>query len=146
MGRSMLRSFFAWIGARIGARIVSLTVALIVACVALLATREASAAYAHRFTWKATPDEAAVARCANELRRFATKRPDTVEAIEAHRRADTPERRAARARAQVLSLAQSRLHRHPDLDALAQAVADGSRDPYSAAEALIAQRVSSVEP
>ncbi len=71
---------------------------------------------------------------------------ELVEAIEAHRRADTPERRAARARAQVLSLAQSRLHRHPDLDALAQAVADGSRDPYSAAEALIAQRVSSVEP
>ncbi|MCV7217066.1 methylmalonyl Co-A mutase-associated GTPase MeaB [Mycobacterium crocinum] len=71
---------------------------------------------------------------------------ELVEAIEAHRRADTPERRAARARAQVLSLAQSRLHRHPDLDALAQAVADGSRDPYSAAEALIAQRVSSAEP
>ncbi|APE13933.1 methylmalonyl Co-A mutase-associated GTPase MeaB [Mycolicibacterium pallens] len=71
---------------------------------------------------------------------------ELVEAIEAHRRADTPERRAARARAQVLSLAQSRLHRHPDLDALAQAVADGSRDPYSAAEALIAQQVSSVEP
>jgi len=67
---------------------------------------------------------------------------ELVAAIEAHRRADTPERRAARARAQVLSLAQSRLHRHPDLDALAQAVADGSRDPYSAAEALIAERVS----
>jgi LAO/AO transport system kinase len=67
---------------------------------------------------------------------------ELIEAIEAHRRADTPQRRAARARAQVLSLAQSRLHRHPDLDALAQAVADGSRDPYSAAEALIAQRVS----
>ncbi|WP_199190048.1 methylmalonyl Co-A mutase-associated GTPase MeaB [Mycobacterium sp. ENV421] len=67
---------------------------------------------------------------------------ELVEAIEAHRRADTAERRAARARAQVLSLAQSRLHRHPDLDALAQAVADGSRDPYSAAEALIAQPVS----
>ncbi|WP_431231058.1 methylmalonyl Co-A mutase-associated GTPase MeaB [Mycolicibacterium psychrotolerans] len=72
---------------------------------------------------------------------------ELVEAIEAHRRADTVERRAARARAQVLSLAQSRLHRHPDLDALAQAVADGSRDPYSAAEALIAQPVSpAVEP
>ncbi|BBX09065.1 LAO/AO transport system ATPase [Mycolicibacterium aichiense] len=67
---------------------------------------------------------------------------ELVEAIEAHRRADTAERRTARARAQVLSLAQSRLHRHPDLDALAQAVADGSRDPYSAAEALIAQPVS----
>lgn len=72
---------------------------------------------------------------------------ELVEAIEAHRRADTADRRAARARAQVLSLAQSRLHRHPDLDALAQAVADGSRDPYSAAEALIAQPVSpAVEP
>lgn len=71
---------------------------------------------------------------------------ELIEAIEAHRRADTPQRRAARARSQVLSLAQSRLHRHPDLDALAQAVADGSRDPYSAAEALIAQRVSPAEP
>ncbi|AKK28876.1 methylmalonyl Co-A mutase-associated GTPase MeaB [Mycobacterium sp. EPa45] len=71
---------------------------------------------------------------------------ELIEAIEAHRRADTPQRRAARARAQVLSLAQSRLHKHPDLDALAQAVADGSRDPYSAAEALIAQRVSPGEP
>ena len=72
---------------------------------------------------------------------------ELVDAIDAHRRADTAERRAARARAQVLSLAQSRLHRHPDLDALAQAVADGSRDPYSAAEALIAQPVSpAVEP
>ncbi|MBI3690030.1 MAG: methylmalonyl Co-A mutase-associated GTPase MeaB [Mycolicibacterium aromaticivorans] len=69
---------------------------------------------------------------------------ELVEAIETHRRSDTAERRAARARAQVLSLAQSRLHRHPDLDALAQAVAEGSRDPYSAAEALIAQPVSPV--
>jgi LAO/AO transport system kinase len=67
---------------------------------------------------------------------------ELIEAIEAHRRADTPARRAARARAQVLSLAQSRLHNHPDLDALARAVADGSCDPYSAAENLIAQRIS----
>ncbi|MCX2931560.1 methylmalonyl Co-A mutase-associated GTPase MeaB [Mycobacterium sp. CVI_P3] len=67
---------------------------------------------------------------------------ELIEAIEAHRRADTPARRAARARQQVLSLAQTRLHGHPDLDALAQAVADGRLDPYSAAEMLIAQRVS----
>ena len=66
---------------------------------------------------------------------------ELIEAIEAHRRADTPERRAARARAQVLSLAQSRLHAHPDLDTLAQAVAEGSCDPYRAAESLIAERV-----
>jgi LAO/AO transport system kinase len=72
---------------------------------------------------------------------------ELIEAIEAHRRADTPARRAARARAQVLSLAQSRLHNHPDLDALAIAVAEGESDPYSAAEALIAQRVlPAVEP
>ena len=69
---------------------------------------------------------------------------ELIEAIEDHRRADTPARRAARARAQVLSLAQSRLHNHPDLDALAQAVADGSCDPYAAAETLIAQRISQV--
>lgn len=67
---------------------------------------------------------------------------ELIEAIDAHRRADTPARRAARARAQVLSLAQSRLHNHPDLDALSQAVASGERDPYAAAEALIAQRIS----
>ena len=65
---------------------------------------------------------------------------ELIEAIEAHRRADTPARRAARA--QVLSLVQSRLHSHPDLDALADAVADGRCDPYSAAEKLIAQEVS----
>ena len=63
---------------------------------------------------------------------------ELVEAIEAHRRADTPARRAARARAQVLSLAQSRLHSHPDLDDLARAVAEGRCDPYSAAASLIA--------
>ena len=62
---------------------------------------------------------------------------DLVEAIEAHHRADTPARRAARARAQVLSLAQSRLHAHPELDALAAAVAEGRCDAYSAAESLI---------
>lgn len=64
---------------------------------------------------------------------------DLVEAIEAHGRADTPARRAARARAQVLSLAQSRLQAHPALDDLAQAVADGRCDAYSAAETLIAK-------
>ncbi|WP_167099522.1 methylmalonyl Co-A mutase-associated GTPase MeaB [Mycobacterium sp. DL592] len=63
---------------------------------------------------------------------------ELVEAIEAHRRADTPARRAARARAQVLSLAQSRLQAHPALEELAQAVADGRCDAYSAAETLIA--------
>ncbi len=62
---------------------------------------------------------------------------DLVETIEAHHRADTPARRAARARAQVLSLAQSRLHAHPELDALAAAVAEGRCDAYSAAESLI---------
>ncbi len=62
---------------------------------------------------------------------------DLVEAIEAHHRADTPERRAARARAQVLSLAQSRLQTHPGLDGLAAAVAEGRCDAYSAAESLI---------
>jgi len=62
-----------------------------------------------------------------------------VEAIDDHRRADTPARRAARARAQVLSLAQSKLATHPDLDALAGAVAEGRSDPYSAADMLIAE-------
>ncbi|WP_396903694.1 ArgK/MeaB family GTPase [Mycolicibacterium phlei] len=61
---------------------------------------------------------------------------DLVEAIEAHHRADTPQRRAARARAQILSLAQTLLRNHPELDRLAQAVADGGDDPYTAAERL----------
>ncbi|WP_373693508.1 methylmalonyl Co-A mutase-associated GTPase MeaB [[Mycobacterium] burgundiense] len=62
--------------------------------------------------------------------------PELVEAIEAHHRADTPERRAARARAQILSLAQTRLQRHPALARLAAEVAAGTTDAYSAADAL----------
>ncbi|MGV0794316.1 ArgK/MeaB family GTPase [Mycolicibacterium sp. XJ1819] len=61
---------------------------------------------------------------------------ELVEAIEAHRRADSPERRRARARAQILSLAQTRLRGHPDLDRLAEMVADGRFDPYAAAEQM----------
>jgi LAO/AO transport system kinase len=63
---------------------------------------------------------------------------ELVDAIDAHRRADTPARRTARARAQILSLAQSKLRTHPDLDRLAESVADGSQDAYTAAEKLIA--------
>jgi LAO/AO transport system kinase len=62
--------------------------------------------------------------------------PELVEAIEAHHRADSPERRKARARAQVLSLAQTLLRSHPELDRLAESVADGGSDPYTAAEQL----------
>ncbi len=62
-----------------------------------------------------------------------------IDAIEVHQRADTPERRAARARAQILSLATTRLRTHPDLDALAAAVADGRNDPYTAAAGLLGQ-------
>jgi LAO/AO transport system kinase len=64
--------------------------------------------------------------------------PELVEAIEAHARADSPERRKARARAQILSLAQTRLRSHADLDRLAELVADGRTDPYTAAEQLFA--------
>jgi LAO/AO transport system kinase len=63
---------------------------------------------------------------------------ELVEAIEAHARADSPERRKARARAQILSLAQTRLRGHADLDRLAELVADGRSDPYTAAEQLFA--------
>src|SRR5258708_18710088 len=62
---------------------------------------------------------------------------ELVEAIDAHHRSDNPARRAARARAQILSLAQSALRTHPGLDALAASVADGSLDVYSAADALL---------
>jgi len=64
--------------------------------------------------------------------------PELVESIEAHHRADSPERRKARSRAQILSLAQTRLRSHPDLDRLAEMVADGRCDPYTAAEQLFA--------
>ncbi|OBB69836.1 methylmalonyl Co-A mutase-associated GTPase MeaB [Mycobacterium sp. 852014-50255_SCH5639931] len=58
-------------------------------------------------------------------------------AIEAHHRADSRARRLARARAQILSLAQTRLRSRPDLDRLAETVVDGNQDPYSAAEQLL---------
>ena len=64
--------------------------------------------------------------------------PELVEAIDAHHRADSPERRKARARAQILSLAQTLLRNHPDLDRLAEMVAAGKHDPYAAAEQLFA--------
>ncbi|WNG91505.1 methylmalonyl Co-A mutase-associated GTPase MeaB [Mycobacterium sp. ITM-2016-00318] len=64
--------------------------------------------------------------------------PELVEAIEAHARADNPERRKARARAQILSLAQTRLRSHADLDRMAELVAEGRTDPYTAAEQLFA--------
>ncbi len=58
-------------------------------------------------------------------------------AIEDHHRTDTRARRLARARAQILSLAQTRLRTQPDLDRLAEAVVDGNQDPYTAAEQLL---------
>ncbi len=60
-----------------------------------------------------------------------------VAAIEAHRRADDPVRHAARARAQILSLALSRLRGDARLAGLAAEVAEGRRDPYGAAGALL---------
>ncbi len=61
---------------------------------------------------------------------------ELVDVIDAHYRADSPQRRSARARSQILSLAQTLLRLHPDLDRLAASVADGSEDAYSAAERL----------
>jgi LAO/AO transport system kinase len=64
--------------------------------------------------------------------------PELVETIEAHARSDNPGRRRARARAQILSLAQTRLRSHADLDRMAELVAEGRTDPYTAAEQLFA--------
>jgi LAO/AO transport system kinase len=61
---------------------------------------------------------------------------ELVEAIDAHLRSDSPERRAARARAQILSLAQSALRTRPGLDVLAADVAEGRVDVYTAATSL----------
>ncbi len=63
--------------------------------------------------------------------------PALVEAIDAHARADTPDRRTARARAQILSLAQTRLRAHPALAGLAAFVAEGRHDAYTAADLLL---------
>jgi LAO/AO transport system kinase len=62
---------------------------------------------------------------------------DLVAAIDAHHRTDSRVRRLARARAQILSLAQTRLRTRTDLDLLAEAVVDGDDDPYTAAERLL---------
>lgn len=69
--------------------------------------------------------------------------PELVEVIEVHHRTDSPERRLARARAQILSLAQTRLRSHPELDRLAGLVAEGGSDPYSATEQLFIGPVES---
>lgn len=63
---------------------------------------------------------------------------ELVTAIDAHHRADNRARRVARARAQILSLAQSRLRARTDLDSLAESVVDGDDDPYGAAARLLA--------
>ena len=63
---------------------------------------------------------------------------ELVEAIDAHHRTDSSERRSARARSQILSLAHTMLRQHPDLDRLAESVATGSVDPYRAATRLVA--------
>jgi LAO/AO transport system kinase len=60
-----------------------------------------------------------------------------VAAIDDHRRTDNRARRLARARAQILSLAQTRLRVRPELERLAESVVDGHDDPYTAAERLL---------
>jgi LAO/AO transport system kinase len=65
---------------------------------------------------------------------------DLVTAIDDHHRTDSRGRRLARARAQILSMAQTRLRTQPDLDRLAEAVIDGHDDPYTAAEKLLSPR------
>jgi LAO/AO transport system kinase len=71
---------------------------------------------------------------------------DLMDAIDAHHRSDTPARRASRARAQILSLAQTRLHTHPELAGLADAVAAGRCDPYTAAGLLLVESARADQP
>jgi LAO/AO transport system kinase len=66
---------------------------------------------------------------------------ELVETIDEFHRSDTPERRNARARAQILSLAQTLLRNHPELARLAERVAEGKTDPYAAAERLFAKEI-----
>ncbi|MEZ0338915.1 ArgK/MeaB family GTPase [Mycobacterium sp. pV006] len=63
---------------------------------------------------------------------------ELLDVIEAGQRSDDPQRRTARARSQILSMAQTLLREHPDLDRLAAAVAEGASNPYAAAARLIA--------
>lgn len=69
--------------------------------------------------------------------------PELVDTIDAHHRDDTAQRRTARARTQILSLAHTLLRTHPELDRLAELVAEGTHDPYGAAEQLFAVRIES---
>jgi LAO/AO transport system kinase len=62
---------------------------------------------------------------------------DLVAAIDAHQRADTWAHRIARARTQILSLAHTRLQAHPHLAGLAESVAGGRTDAYTALDLLI---------
>lgn len=63
--------------------------------------------------------------------------PELVRAIGAHQCTDSPQRRVARARVQIMSMVHSRVRFHPDLDRLAEEVADGKIDAYAAAELLV---------
>lgn len=67
---------------------------------------------------------------------------ELVDVIDAHHRADSPQRRSARARSQILSLAQTLLRNHPELDRLSASVAEGGVDAYTAAERLFADDVT----
>ena len=83
------------------------------------------------------------------LKIIATKNvgiAELVEAIDAHHRADNSERRTARARAQILSLAQTALREHPGLAALAEGMAEGRLDVYTATKSLLDGAVRAVEP
>jgi LAO/AO transport system kinase len=71
---------------------------------------------------------------------------ELVEAIEEHHRADNPQRREARARAQILSLAQTALREHPGLGALAAGLAEGRIDVYTATKWLLDDAIRAVEP
>ncbi len=62
---------------------------------------------------------------------------DLMAAIDDHRRSDNRARRLARARSQILSLAQTRLRVRPELERLAESVVDGHDNPYTAADKLL---------
>lgn len=62
---------------------------------------------------------------------------EVVAAIDAHQQADTRERRIAKAQAQILSLAMSRLRSDADLAVVAERVADRDIDVYTAAADLL---------
>jgi hypothetical protein len=57
-------------------------VRLAIVCAVLLVTGDASAAYAHRWTWKSAPEPAALEKCVTEMKGLALRRAGDLEVVQ----------------------------------------------------------------